>query len=728
MDTCAHVLGLIVASNHSILNPSKWLCSECGTTEWVWACLSCENVACGRMNQQHALQHFETSKHPIAIEVNAKYVYCYVCDEYVVGDNAAGDLEALRSALTAIGTLSLEELQQRGGKLLRSYSQTQEISWSQSDDNDRLVTADCHYKKILLAKAFASWQQFIDAKKKEKATPSTSVSPHPPMLTRAGSTLFHVKKRTLIPGVTGMRNLGNTCYINSIIQALGHLEDFREFFCQLVFGLFSPTGTPLPGTSPSSPSLGQNVPKQLLRFNTVDYFQHLSLLQPRRATHSNKSTSSNQVKATKSSSPKKSGGLNGGGSNDYSGLKIDICSEDAEEKIIKAKADALKTLSLCQELHGLLRVLWSGKWAQVSPHGFLHAVWRAIPMFKGHSQHDAQEFLCELLDKLSREIEKLPQCAGSENIVDQNFRGELVSQVTCSTCNNTSSRHEPFLDLSLEFPRSFQYTAGQTRRHMCHITEMLSTFTTTEDLEPSSYACEKCNRKRKRRSRQQEEIKTNARKQLLISQPPEILRLHLKRFRWCGRNHREKIGTHVAFDEELDITPFCQSCPELSHYRLNAVVVHHGAGFRAGHYTTFTYNVQAESWVHCNDSRVQLVPLEDVLKSQAYILFYTRRLPCLTLDDMPVLTAVENSPDSGSTLSTIPDLDIGTMETLKQLSRGETEQSIDEEVSISFHRDPTLIRRLSSGKMEPTLKRAATLPNSKEEPSKKSPRKGGSTL
>lgn len=44
-------------------------------------------------------------------------------------------------------------------------------------------------------------------------------------------------------------------------------------------------------------------------------------------------------------------------------------------------------------MHGLLRVLWSGKWAQVSPHGFLHAVWKAIPAFKGHLQHDAQEFL-----------------------------------------------------------------------------------------------------------------------------------------------------------------------------------------------------------------------------------------------------------------------------------------------------------------------------------------------
>jgi len=49
--------------------------------------------------------------------------------------------------------------------------------------------------------------------------------------------------------------------------------------------------------------------------------------------------------------------------------------------------------SLANELSALLRVMWSGKWAVVSPHQMLSAVWTKMPFFKGYTQHDAQEFL-----------------------------------------------------------------------------------------------------------------------------------------------------------------------------------------------------------------------------------------------------------------------------------------------------------------------------------------------
>ena len=49
--------------------------------------------------------------------------------------------------------------------------------------------------------------------------------------------------------------------------------------------------------------------------------------------------------------------------------------------------------SLSKEMHALMRVMWSGKWAVVTPHAVLNAVWELTPYFRGYTQHDAHEFL-----------------------------------------------------------------------------------------------------------------------------------------------------------------------------------------------------------------------------------------------------------------------------------------------------------------------------------------------
>jgi ubiquitin carboxyl-terminal hydrolase 44/49 len=109
-------------------------------------------------------------------------------------------------------------------------------------------------------------------------------------------------------------------------------------------------------------------------------------------------------------------------------------------------------MSLCHELHTLFQVMWSGKWALVSPFAMLHSVWQLIPAFRGYAQQDAQEFLCELLDKVQRELETtgggggggpgpVPPPGGVPhtqkrlirqvlNVVNSIFHGQLLSQVS----------------------------------------------------------------------------------------------------------------------------------------------------------------------------------------------------------------------------------------------------------------------------------------------------------
>ncbi|CAN9508482.1 unnamed protein product [Ophioblennius macclurei] len=716
MDRCKHVGRLRLAADHSILNPQKWHCVDCNTTESIWACLGCAHVACGRYIEEHALQHFQLQRHPLAIEVNELYVFCYLCDDYVLNDNATGDLKLLRSTLSAIQSQHYE-VTTRSGRTLRSVGAAPDAPVPcgarelQLRDEDRMFTALWHRRRALMGRVFRLWfsltecgrrreeeEQKREAQERRRAlkrqlqeelenapvrkskrirrksqrvasaavtppifknrtrsrTKAPPPSPHPRTprtrsdagakksartkkapptpKARSGSSGSRSKPKTssrpaqtpasrrkqsakqggspfkrrptVTPGVTGLRNLGNTCYMNSILQVLSHLHVFRECFLRL------------------------------------DLTQALELLAS--AVHGQLAgTALSQSPLTHRKGLQASGsgaGLSGGASRAQS------------MELIQPKEPSSKHISLCHELHTLFQVMWSGKWALVSPFAMLHSVWQLIPAFRGYAQQDAQEFLCELLDKVQRELETTGTHATGAggggmpltqrrlvkqvlSVVNTIFHGQLLSQVTCLACQHRSNTVEPFWDLSLEFPERYHSNSRESAAQAsCHLTEMLAKFTETEALEGNIYACDQCNSARRWTS-SKPLILTEAQKRLMVHKLPQVLRLHLKRFRWSGRNHREKIGVHVSFDQLLDMEPYCSApsspgSPRPKHflYQLSAVVMHHGKGFGSGHYTSYCYNTEGGFWVHCNDSKMNVCSVEEVCRAQAYILFYTQRV------------------------------------------------------------------------------------------------------
>lgn len=506
MDRCKHVGRLRLAPDHSILNPQKWHCVDCNTTESIWACLGCAHVACGRYIEEHALQHFQLQRHPLAMEVNELYVFCYLCDDYVLNDNATGDLKLLRSTLSAIQSQRYE-VTTRSGRTLRSAAAAPDALMPsgarelQLRDEDRMFTALWHRRRSLMGRVFRFWfgltecgkrreeeerrreeeeEQRREARERRRAlkrqlqeqlenaplrksrrlrrksqrvavtatkpaapaavsrrprtrsparaslktaarTRNAQPSPKPqrhlsaskskpktPPAPRTAQTPVRRKQSakqngspfkrrpTVTPGVTGLRNLGNTCYMNSILQVLSHLHLFRECFLRLDLTqalelLASAVHGQLAGKVCSQPPLSQ---RKVLQASSGS-----------------------------------GAGLSGG------------ASRSRSMELIQPKEPSSKHISLCHELHTLFQVMWSGKWALVSPFAMLHSVWQLIPAFRGYAQQDAQEFLCELLDKVQHELESTGQHTTSAgvpqkrlikqvlSVVNTIFHGQLLSQV-----------------------------------------------------------------------------------------------------------------------------------------------------------------------------------------------------------------------------------------------------------------------------------------------------------
>eukprot|EP01126_Amoeba_proteus_P001038 TRINITY_DN10296_c0_g1_i4.p1 TRINITY_DN10296_c0_g1~~TRINITY_DN10296_c0_g1_i4.p1 ORF type:complete len:233 (-),score=31.24 TRINITY_DN10296_c0_g1_i4:765-1463(-) len=176
------------------------------------------------------------------------------------------------------------------------------------------------------------------------------------------------RKDFILPGQTGLRNLGNTCYMNSVLQALASSRPFRDYFLSLI----------------SEKSVRING-REVSRRDTISCLISL--------TH------------------------------------------ETPSKLMRER------VLLSREMHNLMRVLWSGKWAVVTPYGFLAAVWKCLPDFRNHRQHDSQEFLVALLNSLDEELSSV-RVVGQEQLVggiDQKSERSFVPNLFLGVFQNNVS-------------------------------------------------------------------------------------------------------------------------------------------------------------------------------------------------------------------------------------------------------------------------------------------------
>ncbi|KAJ3150034.1 Ubiquitin carboxyl-terminal hydrolase 22 [Geranomyces michiganensis] len=171
----------------------------------------------------------------------------------------------------------------------------------------------------------------------------------------------------------------------------------------------------------------------------------------------------------------------------------------------------------------------------------------------------------------------------------------------------------------------------------CSLMECLDRYTVPEKLE---YTCSQCNEKKE------------ATKQISIKKLPAILSIQLKRFEHSHKSS-SKIETAVKIPAELDMTPYTTRAIKLrsllrptsagqrkyskgsafidsgptdnipAHkYELFAVI-HHSGKLETGHYTT--YARVRDKWFKFNDQNVTFATEEEVSAGEAYMIFYSRR-------------------------------------------------------------------------------------------------------
>eukprot|EP01048_Picozoa_sp_COSAG05_P012573 COSAG05_NODE_1270_length_5316_cov_3.177688_4_plen_636_part_00 len=287
------------------------------------------------------------------------------------------------------------------------------------------------------------------------------------------------------PGRTGIRNLGNTCYMSSVVQSLASIPKFRDIIMNY----------PKYSTISTGDSDGRGG-SRLVRTNTVAILEEHKKIPSRRSSEE---------------------------------TKVD------------------ETLTLCQPMSELMRVLWTGKLLVATPHRLLAAVYKLQERFAGYEQQDAQDFLYFVLDQTVEELapELQPDYA---NTLKSLFGGQFESSLQCSSCSHRTTRQEPFMDLSLDFPPKPQ--GGPKANQPRSLDDCLAHFVRAETVE--DYKCENCKQK------------CDFEKMLRVQEFPPVLVLHLKRWKTdfkVGRNGdvtmvRKKDTSKIIFEEEIDMMPY----------------------------------------------------------------------------------------------------------------------------------------------------------------------------
>ncbi|SGY50879.1 BQ5605_C001g00934 [Microbotryum silenes-dioicae] len=257
----------------------------------------------------------------------------------------------------------------------------------------------------------------------------------------------------------------------------------------------------------------------------------------------------------------------------------------------------------------------------LAPQAFINQLKKDNEFFRSTLHQDAHEFLNYLINMIAEALEKDDNTRkakgypgmfrtgkdGAKTWVHRLFEGILTNETRCLCCETVTSRDEAFLDLSIDIEQNSSLTA------------CLRQFSASEMLcQRNKFSCDKC-------CGLQE-----AEKRMKIKKLPNILALHLKRFKYEETLQRHvKLNYRVVFPFELRLFNTADGVNNPDRlYELWAIVVHIGVGPHHGHYITIVRS--GARWIVFDDNNVYPIDQADISKffgdtpgqGSGYVLFY----------------------------------------------------------------------------------------------------------
>ncbi|XP_050556044.1 ubiquitin carboxyl-terminal hydrolase 8 isoform X2 [Spodoptera frugiperda] len=364
-------------------------------------------------------------------------------------------------------------------------------------------------------------------------------------------------------GLTGLKNLGNTCYMNSIIQCLNNTAILVTYFCN-----------------------GQ-------------YLEHVN------RSHSTRGAIAEELAAVVRAL--------------WSGQYRFIATRDLRNEVGKHQ----RAFRGCeqQDSHEFLTILMD--WLHLDLQFSINVPQHKVSHTPLMDYRDSHEFLTILMDWLHLDLQfsiNVPQhkdtlppsekawheyTKSKESLILRLFYGQIKSTVRCTVCGKQSVTYESFSNLSLELPAN---------ANRCSLSDCLKLYLNDETI--PGWNCPNCKEKR-----------DALKKLDISRLPPVLVihfkRFYVDPKEYMCNAYRKK-QTYIDFPlEELDMRHFAH-CGGPHAYNLYAVSNHYGS-MEGGHYTAYCKSSVYGKWYKYDDHVVTEIPPSEVKSSAAYILFYSTR-------------------------------------------------------------------------------------------------------